>query len=86
MTRQTYAWGYLINSESETDTKETYSKPANVQYEPLGHVYLAWELQVFACEGKGTQASQVMNLGFPDTDLTFALSLWLRLWLGSGIN
>lgn len=38
-------------------------------------VSLAWEFQVFAYEGKGTQASKIMNLGFPDTDLTFALSL-----------
>lgn len=82
----THTWGYGINSDTVTDTKETASKPAHVHYESLGCVSLAWEFQAFAYEGKGTQASKIMNLGFPDTDLTFALSLWLRLWLGSGIN
>lgn len=75
MMKQTHTWRYGINSDTETDTKETDSKPAHVQYESLGCVSLAWELQVFACEGKGTQPGKIMNLGFPDTDLTFALSL-----------
>lgn len=75
MMKQTRTWGHGINSDTETDTKETDSQPAHVQYESLGCVSLTWEFQVFACEGKGTQARKIMNLGFPDTDLTFALSL-----------
>lgn len=74
ITKQTSTWGHGINSDTETDTKETDSKPARVQYESLGCVSLPWDFQVFACEGKGTQASKIMNLGFPDTDLTFAPS------------
>lgn len=31
MMKQTHTWGFLINSDTETDTKETYSKLANVQ-------------------------------------------------------
>lgn len=75
MMKQRHTRGYGINSDTEADTKEADSKPAHVQNQSRGCVSLAWEFQVFACEGKGTQASKIMNPRFPDTDLTFALSL-----------
>lgn len=31
MMKQAHSWGYGINSDTETDTKETDSKPAHVQ-------------------------------------------------------
>lgn len=31
MMKQAHSWGYGINSVTETDTKETDSKPAHVQ-------------------------------------------------------
>lgn len=51
--KQTHTWGHGINSDTETDTKETDSKPAHVRYESLGCVSLAWGFRVFAVKAKG---------------------------------